>query len=66
MAPAMNGKMWEHPATEDNVEQLKARGVEFIGPEEGMLAAATKALAVSGRSMTSLFGPSFCSRGNET
>jgi phosphopantothenoylcysteine decarboxylase/phosphopantothenate--cysteine ligase len=38
LAPAMNGKMWEHPATKANVEQLKSRGVEFIGPEEGMLA----------------------------
>src|SRR5467141_4803796 len=38
IAPAMNGKMWEHPATKENVETLKARGVEFIGPEEGMLA----------------------------
>ena len=37
-APAMNGKMWEHSATQENVEKLKARGVEFIGPEEGMLA----------------------------
>jgi phosphopantothenoylcysteine decarboxylase len=38
VAPAMNGKMWEHPATKENVEILKSRGVEFIGPEEGMLA----------------------------
>lgn len=38
IAPAMNGKMWEHPATVENVETLKKRGVEFIGPEEGMLA----------------------------
>ena len=38
MAPAMNGKMWAHPTTQENVEKLKARGVEFIGPEEGMLA----------------------------
>jgi len=38
VAPAMNGKMWEHPATKENVEKLKLRGVEFIGPEEGMLA----------------------------
>jgi 3-polyprenyl-4-hydroxybenzoate decarboxylase len=38
LAPAMNGKMWGHPATVDNVEKLKARGVDFIGPEEGMLA----------------------------
>jgi len=38
MAPAMNGKMWEHPATRANVDILKSRGVDFIGPEEGMLA----------------------------
>ena len=38
IAPAMNGKMWLHPATVENVEKLKSRGVEFIGPEEGMLA----------------------------
>src|SRR6202030_3848779 len=38
MAPAMNGKMWDHAATQENVATLKSRGVEFIGPEEGMLA----------------------------
>jgi len=38
IAPAMNGKMWEHVATQENVKKLKARGVEFIGPEKGMLA----------------------------
>jgi phosphopantothenoylcysteine decarboxylase len=38
IAPAMNGKMWEHPATQENVATLKERGAEFIGPEEGMLA----------------------------
>src|SRR3989449_3293109 len=38
LAPAMNGKMWSHPATVENVEKLKTRGVEFVGPEEGMLA----------------------------
>jgi phosphopantothenoylcysteine decarboxylase len=38
IAPAMNGKMWEHPATKENVKKLKSRGVEFIGPEAGMLA----------------------------
>jgi phosphopantothenoylcysteine synthetase/decarboxylase len=37
IAPAMNGKMWLHPATQENVRTLSARGVEFIGPEEGML-----------------------------
>jgi phosphopantothenoylcysteine decarboxylase len=38
VAPAMNGKMWEHAATQENVEKLKSRGVQFIGPEAGMLA----------------------------
>jgi phosphopantothenoylcysteine decarboxylase len=37
VAPAMNGKMWLHPATQANAATLKQRGVEFIGPEEGML-----------------------------
>lgn len=37
IAPAMNGKMWLHPATQQNVATLKSRGVEFIGPEEGLL-----------------------------
>jgi phosphopantothenoylcysteine synthetase/decarboxylase len=37
IAPAMNGKMWLHPATQQNVKTLKARGAEFIGPDEGML-----------------------------
>ncbi len=38
IAPAMNGKMWLHPATQQNVAALKARGAEFLGPEEGLLA----------------------------
>lgn len=37
IAPAMNGKMWMHPATKENVATLKERGAEFIGPEKGML-----------------------------
>lgn len=38
IAPAMNGKMWLHPATQANLKILKERGVQFVGPEEGMLA----------------------------
>jgi len=38
IAPAMNGKMWAHPATQQNVATLKARNAVFIGPEEGLLA----------------------------
>jgi phosphopantothenoylcysteine decarboxylase len=37
IAPAMNGKMWLHPATQANVATLKKRGVTFIGPAEGLL-----------------------------
>jgi phosphopantothenoylcysteine synthetase/decarboxylase len=37
IAPAMNGKMWRHPATQANVKILKSRGAEFIGPDEGLL-----------------------------
>jgi phosphopantothenoylcysteine decarboxylase / phosphopantothenate---cysteine ligase len=37
-APAMNVRMWEHPATQANAGMLRDRGVELIGPEEGELA----------------------------
>ncbi|MBI1177682.1 phosphopantothenoylcysteine decarboxylase [bacterium] len=37
VAPAMNGKMWNHPATVANVQSLRTRGVEFLGPDDGML-----------------------------
>jgi phosphopantothenoylcysteine synthetase/decarboxylase len=37
LAPAMNGRMWLHPATQANVAILQQRGAEFIGPEEGLL-----------------------------
>jgi phosphopantothenoylcysteine decarboxylase / phosphopantothenate---cysteine ligase len=38
VAPAMNTRMWEHPATEANVALLRSRGVDVIGPEAGELA----------------------------
>lgn len=38
IAPAMNGKMWQHPATLRNVDTLKGWGVKFIEPAEGLLA----------------------------
>ncbi len=38
IAPAMNHKMWDHPATQDNVKTLKKRGVTIIGPEKGEMA----------------------------
>ncbi|WP_420412918.1 bifunctional phosphopantothenoylcysteine decarboxylase/phosphopantothenate--cysteine ligase CoaBC [Roseibium sp.] len=37
-APAMNPKMWQNPATLKNVEMLKERGVQFIGPATGEMA----------------------------
>jgi phosphopantothenoylcysteine decarboxylase/phosphopantothenate--cysteine ligase len=38
MAPAMNVRMWQHPATVRNHERLKADGVLFVGPDEGAMA----------------------------
>lgn len=38
VAPAMNVNMWEHPATQKNIEILRARGVRVVQPDEGYLA----------------------------
>ena len=38
VAPAMNTRMWEHPATQANLATLAARGVEIISPGDGLLA----------------------------
>jgi phosphopantothenoylcysteine decarboxylase/phosphopantothenate--cysteine ligase len=38
LAPAMNVRMWEHAATQENVGRLLERGAEILGPEEGELA----------------------------
>lgn len=38
MAPAMNVRMWEHPATQRNLATLKGDGVHFVGPDEGEMA----------------------------
>ena len=38
VAPAMNTRMWRHPATRANAETLRRRGVELVGPDEGELA----------------------------
>jgi phosphopantothenoylcysteine decarboxylase/phosphopantothenate--cysteine ligase len=35
VAPAMNPRMWSHPATRANVETLRSRGVALVGPDEG-------------------------------
>lgn len=37
-APSMNNRMWDHPATAENVDKLKKWGYQFIGPEAGWLA----------------------------
>jgi phosphopantothenoylcysteine decarboxylase / phosphopantothenate---cysteine ligase len=37
-APAMNTNMWRHPATQANLELLRARGAAFVGPDRGELA----------------------------
>jgi phosphopantothenoylcysteine decarboxylase/phosphopantothenate--cysteine ligase len=38
IAPAMNHRMWRHPATQANVAVLRSRGVQVIGPDDGPLA----------------------------
>ena len=38
IAPAMDGGMYDHPATQENIEILKKRGASFIGPAKGHLA----------------------------
>src|SRR5438874_3292952 len=38
IAPAMNVNMWNHSATQENVEMLRARGVHIVDPDEGYLA----------------------------
>ena len=37
-APAMNTRMWEHPATQANLDSLRSRGIHLVGPEAGFLA----------------------------
>jgi phosphopantothenoylcysteine decarboxylase/phosphopantothenate--cysteine ligase len=37
-APAMNVRMWQHPATQRNLATLKADGIELVGPDEGEMA----------------------------
>ncbi|GIS83963.1 MAG: peptidase ClpP [Nitrospina sp.] len=44
VAPAMNGGMWENLAVQENIEKLKARGVEFVDPEVGTLACGSTGL----------------------
>jgi phosphopantothenoylcysteine decarboxylase/phosphopantothenate--cysteine ligase len=38
VAPAMNVNMWNHPATQENIERLRVRGVHVVSPDEGYLA----------------------------
>ena len=38
VAPAMNVRMWQHPATQANLATLRARGVAMVGPDEGEMA----------------------------
>jgi len=38
VAPAMNVRMWQHPATQANVATLRGRGVLFVGPDDGEMA----------------------------
>jgi phosphopantothenoylcysteine decarboxylase/phosphopantothenate--cysteine ligase len=44
LAPAMETDMWQHPATQANMEKLRARGVNVVGPAEGRLASGAMGL----------------------
>ena len=43
VAPAMNDRMWNHPAVKDNLAVLRKRGVRFVDPDSGFLACGTYA-----------------------
>ena len=38
VCPAMNHRMWKHPATQANVDTLRSRGAQVVGPDDGPLA----------------------------
>jgi len=38
IAPAMNVRMWQHPATQRNIDMLRADGIGFVGPDDGDMA----------------------------
>ena len=38
VCPAMNHRMWKHPATQANVDTLRSRGARVVGPDDGPLA----------------------------
>ena len=61
LAPAMNGKMWDHPATKENVAALARAGSSSSARKPACWPADTKASAASGKSMRSLSAPSSCS-----
>ena len=44
LAPAMNDRMWENPAVQRNVDALKERGWQMVGPARGRLACGTEGL----------------------
>jgi len=44
LAPAMNCRMWQHPATQKNIEQLRQWQYHFVGPETGWLACGENAV----------------------
>lgn len=44
LAPAMNNQMWDKPAVQRNVNQVRADGYTIVGPEEGWLSCRTRAV----------------------
>ena len=56
MAPAMNSLMWQKPAVQRNVAQLRADGATLIDPEEGYLSCGTPRPGPNGRAGNDLSG----------
>ncbi len=48
-APAMNVRMWQHPATQRNLATLRGDGISFVGPDEGEMACGEFGLGPHGR-----------------
>ena len=56
IAPAMNHRMWEHPATRENVKLLEDGGCIFVGPDKGMMACGEQGLGTSGEQVEEIYG----------
>ena len=64
IAPAMNGKMYEHPVTQDNLSKLRERGVIIIEPDTGELACGYEGVGRMASGEAIIRGVNSCLSGN--